>query len=256
MAGDIHIGTSGWSYQEWKHGFYRNVPRRTWLEHYAQHFQALEINSTFYRLQSKGTLSSWANRTPDNFVFCAKGHRFVTHTKRLEEAEETIPRSRDNFLPLGPKLHSVLWQLPATFQKDLNRLEEFAQVLDDKWKNTRHAIELRHSTWMDEEVAELLHSFGVAACQSDAPDFRLWDVVTTDFAYVRLHGHTRKYASRYSPESMDHWTDKLRQWQSEGLDVYVFFDNTAEGAAPFDALELKERLQDETDDNAPEAPTP
>ncbi len=250
MAGDIHIGISGWSYDEWKNDFYKNVPRSTWLEHYARHFSALEINATFYRLQSEGTLASWASRTPDEFIFCAKGHRYVTHTKRLAQADETIPRTRDNHAPLGKKLKVVLWQLPTTFKKDLARLESFLRVLDQEWSSVRHSIELRHVSWMDEEVAELLENYDIAACQSDAPDFRLWDVITTDFAYVRLHGHTRKYASSYSPRSLDHWTDKIEGWQNEGRDAYVFFDNTAEGAAPYDALKLKERLQGPPDDGA------
>ncbi len=256
MAGDIHIGISGWSYEEWKDGFYRDVPRSRWLEHYAQHFSALEINATFYRLQSEGTLESWANRTPDDFVFCAKGHRFVTHTKLLQDAAQTIPRSRENLAPLGSKLQVVLWQLPASFQKDLDRLEAFAEVLNEQWTTTRHAIELRHSSWMDEEVANLLQRFDLAICQSDAPDFRLWDVVTTDLAYVRLHGHTRKYASRYSAQSLDQWAQKLRDWHSQGLDAYLFFDNTSEGAAPFDALKLVGRLRDVAKDNAPGPPSP
>lgn len=255
MATDIHIGISGWSYDEWKSDFYKNIPRSRWLEHYAQNFDSLEINATFYRLQSEGTLQSWANRTPDDFVFCAKGHRYITHTKKLQDASETIPRTRDNLLPLGDKLQVVLWQLPATFEKDLDLLDQFARVLDQEWSGVRHSIELRHRSWMDEEVAQLLESYNLAACQSDAPDFRLWDVVTTDFAYVRLHGHTRKYASRYSSQSLDEWAEKILDWKSAGLDAYIFFDNTAEGAAPHDALKLASRLREADEPQAP-GPTP
>lgn len=241
MESDVHIGISGWSYDEWKNGFYKNVPRSRWLEHYADHFNALELNATFYRLQSEGTLKSWANRTPEDFIFCAKGHRYVTHTTKLADAAETVPRTRDNLVPLGDKLRVVLWQLPPTFEKDLNRLEEFAAVLHNQWQSVRHTIEFRHPTWMDEEVADLLENYDLVACQADAPDFKLWDVVTTDIVYVRLHGHTRKYASHYSTESLDRWADRINRW-SKSLETYIFFDNTAEGSAPYDAQKLADRL--------------
>lgn len=250
MAGEVYIGTSGWSYEEWKDDFYRKVPRSRWLEHYGEQFGALEINATFYRLQSEGTLASWANRTPRDFVFCAKGHRYLTHMTGLKGAEAAVRRTRDNMQALGEKLRVVLWQFPASFQREMGVFGEFVEVLEREWSQVRHAVELRHPSWMDEEVAELLSEKRIGVCQADAPDFRLWDVVTTDFVYVRLHGHTRKYISSYRGELLEEWAEKLRGWRREGLDAYVFFDNTAEGAAPRDARRLREILDGEGGDQA------
>lgn len=242
MAGKVFIGTSGWSYSEWKDEFYQGVPQRRWLERYAEEFGALEINATFYRMQSEGTLKGWAERTPEDFVFCVKGHRFITHVRRLQGIESAVVLMRENMAALGEKLQVVLWQFPASFEKEMGRMGEFAEVLSREWSQVRHAVELRHESWMDGELARLLSRNRIAVCQADAPDFPRWDVVTTDFVYVRLHGHSQKYASPYEGELLVEWARKLQRWREEGLDAYVFFDNTAKGAAPGDAKRLRELL--------------
>ena len=119
----LYIGTSGWSYAEWREHIYAGVPQRQWLAHLAGRFTAVEVNATFYRQLEKHCYQRWADETPPGFVFAIKGHRFVTHVKRLKEATEALQRMRDQSAPLGPNLKAVLWQLPANFHKDFARLE-------------------------------------------------------------------------------------------------------------------------------------
>jgi uncharacterized protein YecE (DUF72 family) len=242
MPGKAYIGTSGWNYKRWRHDFYSGMPQRKWLQFCAERFSAIEVNSTFYRLQPQSTFIKWRDETPDGFPFAIKGHRYITHNKKLIDVEEPVIRCRDCAAPLGSRLAAVVWQLPASFQKKIERLDEFLTALQH-WKNTRHAIEFRHKTWFDDEVAECLMKHAVAVCMSDAPDFPLWDRVTTDVVYIRLHGHTRKYASNYSMSSLKKWATRVRGWLNETRDVHVYFDNDAEGAAPKNALTLLEMLR-------------
>lgn len=242
MAGQVFIGTSGWSYDGWKDGFYESVPRNRRLEYCAEHFTGLEANGTFYRLQSEKTLRSWVARTPKNFVFAAKGHRYVTHNKKLIDADDTVVNSRDNMRPLGKKLGVVVWQLPERFSLNLDRLDRFARTLSRRWTTVRHTIEFRDTSWFTEAVAEIMAEHKLAVCQSDAAQWPIWEAVTTDLVYIRLHGHTRTYASSYSAGLLDDWAQKIRRWREDGCDVHVYFDNDAEGAAPYDALKLMDRV--------------
>jgi uncharacterized protein YecE (DUF72 family) len=121
-------------------------------------------------------------------------------------------------------------------------LEKFVKTLQH-WGNTRHAIEFRHKSWFDDEVAECLRKYAVAVCMSDAPDWRIWEEVTTNLVYIRLHGHTRKYASNYSKPALRKWATRIQRWLKENRAVHVYFDNDAEGAAPRNALTLLEMLR-------------
>jgi len=242
MAGKAHIGTSGWNYKSWRDGFYGDTPQKEWLRFCAERFTSIEVNGTFYRLQEKSTFKKWRDQTPDGFSFAIKGHRYVTHNKKLLDAEEPVIRCRDSASPLGKRLAAVVWQLPAFLKKDIERLEKFVRVLRH-WETTRHAIEFRHKTWFDDEVADILREHGVAVCMSDAPDWPLWDAVTTDLVYIRLHGHTRKYASSYSKPALKRWATRIQDWLKQNRAVHVYFDNDAEGAAPQNALTLLEILR-------------
>ena len=242
MPGKAYIGTSGWNYKSWRNGFYGDTPQKQWLRFCAEHFSAIEVNCTFYRLQPKSTFKKWRDETPDQFPFAIKGHRYVTHNKKLLDAKEPVIRCRDAASPLGKRLAAVVWQLPAAFKKNIERLEKFLQTLRS-WKGTRHAIEFRHKTWFDDEVAQRLTKHAVAICMSDAPDWPMWEWVTTDLVYIRLHGHTRKYASSYSKPALKKWATRARGWLDENRDVHVYFDNDAEGAAPKNALTLLEMLR-------------
>lgn len=242
MAGKAYIGTSGWNYKSWRDSFYGDTPQKQWLRFCAERFTSIEVNGTFYRLQKKSTFKKWRDQTPDGFSFAIKGHRYVTHNKKLLGAEQPVIRCRESASPLGKRLAAVVWQLPAFLKKDIERLEKFVKILRG-WKSTQHAIEFRHKSWFDDDVAESLKRYRVAVCMSDAPDWPMWDQVTTDLVYIRLHGHTRKYASSYSKPALKKWATRIRRWLKENCDVHVYFDNDAEGAAPRNALTLLEMLR-------------
>lgn len=242
MMGKAYIGTSGWNYKAWKDGFYAGVPQKDWLRYAACRFSGLEVNASFYRLLTAGTTERWYEQTPDDFRFAIKGHRFLTHNKKLADAEEPIKLQRASVAGLGHKLAVVLWQLPHRLKKNLARLQGFAEALD-KWPKVRHALELRNESWFDDEVANALAQHNVAVSLSDAADWPMWARVTTDLVYVRLHGHPHTYASAYSESELDAWAECIRIWLSEGRTVHAYFDNDAEGAAPFDALKLAARVQ-------------
>lgn len=237
MAGRVYIGTSGWNYDSWKGAFYGATPKKDWLHFCAERFNAIEVNATFYRLQSRETFRRWRDETPPGFRFTIKGNRFLTHNKKLADPLPAIRLERDRAACLGDKLAAVVWQLPHNFHKHLDRLEGFARGLK-RWHRPRHAIEFRHESWFDAEVADCLRTYRIAVCQSDAADWPLWDAVTTDMVYVRLHGHTLTYASGYSDTQLKDWAVKIRRWRRKGYEVHVYFDNDAFGYAPFDALRL------------------
>ena len=131
----------------------------------------------------------------------------------------------------------MVWQLPASSKKNIERLSKFVKILGC-WKSTRHAIEFRHKSWFDDEVKKCLSDHAVAVCMSDAPDWPMWDAVSTNLVFIRLHGHTRKYASNYNKPALKKWATRIRRWLKENRDVHVYFDNDAEGAAPRNALTL------------------
>lgn len=231
------IGTSGWTYPAWSQGFYAGVPRRRWLAHCAEHFTGIEVNATFYRQLKPETLANWREQTPPDFAFAVKGHRFVTHVRRLKDVDEPLVRAKAGLAPLDGKLAAVLWQLPPSLKKDTVLLRNFGEQLES-WQEPRHVIEFRHRSWFDDETLTVLAECGLATCISDAPRWPLWEAVASSLAYVRLHGHERLYASAYGKDGLRPWAEKVRTWLAAGNDVHVYFDNDAEGAAPEDAKRL------------------
>lgn len=235
----VYIGTSGWNYDVWKDGFYAGLPRKQWLAHCAEAFTGIEVNATFYRLQTTATFRKWRQATPADFAFCLKGHRYLTHRLALRNVQpENIRRCREGTEALGDRLEVVVWQLPASRRKDIDGLEHFLKQLRF-WRKPRHAVELRHTSWFDDETVACLARHDVTNCISDAADWPRWDAVTTNLIYVRLHGHTRTYASAYRGDHLARWADRIARWKSESRDVHVYFDNDMEGAAPRDALTLR-----------------
>ncbi|MBI4195183.1 MAG: DUF72 domain-containing protein [Betaproteobacteria bacterium] len=233
------IGTSGWSYDEWRDRFYAGVPHSRWLEHYARSFNAVEINATFYGSIKPGILEGWAARTPREFRFALKASRFLTHIERLDVTAKSLARLREQADALGGKLAAVLWQLPKDLRCDPALLERFARRLD-RWQKTRHAVEFRDESWFTDEVARCLAAHGIAAVQSHAADWPMWNAVTTDLVYVRLHGGVRTYRSPYSRAALKRWSERILQWRAEGRAVQLYFDNTASGNAVHNATLLVE----------------
>lgn len=232
-----YIGTSGWNYPAWRESFYHGVPQRQWLRFCAERFATIEVNATFYRLQRHETFARWCAETPPGFRFAIKANRYLTHNRKLIDPLPSIRMERDRAAGLGDKLAAVLWQLPANFHRDLDRLQQFARALRC-WRKVRHVIEFRHTSWFCDETAACLRTHRIAACQSDAADWPLWNAVTTDLVYVRLHGHAMTYASGYSAHELRSWARRVRRWLNEGRDVHLYFDNDAFGRAPVDAQRL------------------
>jgi uncharacterized protein YecE (DUF72 family) len=238
----IHVGTSGWTYASWKDLLYRNVPRTRWLEHYATQFNAVEVNATFYHALKPQTFRHLHEQTPAQFRFTIKANRYLTHVHRLHFPAAALERERAPTTNLGGKLAVVVWQLPSAMHLDPTRLAQFLERLV-RWPDARHAVEFRHASWFVPEIARLLSAHRVAACQSDAADWPMWnDIVTTDLVYVRLHGHATTYCSSYSNHALHGWAERTRRWLSEGRAVHVYFDNTDLGHAPDNAATLTQLI--------------
>ncbi|MGZ4955309.1 MAG: DUF72 domain-containing protein [Methylobacter sp.] len=240
--GDVYIGTSGWSYPDWQQHFYTGIARKNWLKFYAEHFSAVEINGTFYRLQSPDTFKKWFDETPAAFRFALKANRYLTHNKKLLDPKPSVLIEKNHAKALGDKLAVVLWQLPGLLKKDPARLEQFIDALQ-QWPEVHHSIEFRHISWFDDQTADCLAQAEIAVCLSDAKTWPMWDCISSSLVYIRLHGHTQTYVSSYSNSELAYWAERIALWIDQGKKVHIYFDNTAECAAPFNALDLQAMLK-------------
>jgi uncharacterized protein YecE (DUF72 family) len=233
----IHIGTSGWHYKHWCGPYYaEKLPASKMLACYYKDFDTVEINNSFYKLPNESTFAKWREDTPKNFCFAVKASRFITHMKKLKDPENAL----DNFIPraeaLKEKLGPILFQLPPHWPKNLQRLEEFLEALPRKHLYT---FEFREPTWISEEVYDVLKKHNAAFCMYELNRFQTPDVLTTDWAYIRLHGPGGKYQGSYSSEQLGEWARKIAEWSSHLRAIYVYFDNDQAGYAVHNALELK-----------------
>jgi uncharacterized protein YecE (DUF72 family) len=270
MAG-TYVGVSGWRYAAWRGDFYpEGLVQRRELEYVAERMGSVELNGSFYSLQRPSTYRRMAEQVPPGFPVAVKGGRFVTHMRRLGEAEQGLANFfASGVLALGDRLGPFLWQLPGNLPFDHDVVSAFLEQLprdhagiaalaarhDDKLAAdrvvtepvvagpVRHALEPRHPSYGEPAALDLLREHGVALVASDSPGtWPCFDEDTADFRYVRLHGHTELYASGYSSRSLDRWADRVRGWRAAGQDSYVYFDNDARGRAPHDAVALLGRL--------------
>lgn len=235
----IRIGTSGWTYSHWKGLFFpEDCPKSRWLEYYAEHFDTVELNATFYRLPKLKTFENWNTRTPDHFLWAVKASKYITHTKRLKEPTEPLERFHRPAFGLGEKLGPILFQLPPSLSFDKNTIQVFCQSLNP---SQRYALEVRHPSWMDEQAFSILKAYNIALCIADtAGRYPYHETITADFVYIRLHGSQKLYASDYSEGELVTWAHKLRAWET---DAYVYFDNDFGGYAVKNAGRLKEILE-------------
>lgn len=276
----VRIGISGWRYAPWRGTFYpTGLVQRRELEYVAERMPSVEINGSFYSLQTPASYQRWRSEVPDDFVFAVKGGRYITHMLRLVDTQAALANFfASGVLALGPTLGPVLWQLPerqvfdadvvATFLASLPRTTgaaaELAAGRDERldgrdWLTTdedrplRHALEVRHPSFVSREALDLLRTQDVGIVVADtAGKWPLVLEVTSDLVYVRLHGSSELYVSGYSDEELRTWAARIRGWadgtacpDGVGRDVYVYFDNDAKVHAPFDALRLAEILREE-----------
>jgi uncharacterized protein YecE (DUF72 family) len=234
----VSVGLSGWNYAHWRDGvFYPpRLPPARWLEHYAERFDTVEVNATFYRLPRRDAVARWVEQTPPGFTFAVKASRYLTHVKRLRELGPGLELFLERIEPLvaSPKLGPLLWQLPPTFQRDDDRL---AAALAQLPPGLRHCFEFRHPSWFVPETYALLREHGVALVLTGEHE-----ICTAPWTYVRFHRGTRGRRGNYSESELREWAARLRAW-SRTHDVFAYFNNDWEGFAPRNAARVKELLR-------------
>jgi uncharacterized protein YecE (DUF72 family) len=266
------VGISGWRYPPWRGVFYpKDLRQRDELRYVADRLTTVEINGSFYALQRPRNYEAWYAETPAQFVFSVKGPRFISHMKKLRDVE--IPLANfyaSGVLALREKLGPILWQLPPNLGFDQSRLAQFFAMLPrttfaaarlakrheerladraltraDADRPLRYALEVRHASYQKAEFVELMRDHDVALVVADtAGRWPLFHDVTSDIMYVRLHGDQELYVSGYSSEALTMWAERIRGWTAAGHDVFAYFDNDVKVRAPYDALQLMQRLGD------------
>ncbi|MEB1527781.1 DUF72 domain-containing protein [Xanthomonas sp. WHRI 7945] len=241
----LRIGISGWRYPRWRGVFYpSDLVQRRELEYAARCFRSVELNGSFYSLQTPKSYTAWHDATPRDFVFAVKGPRFVTHLKRLRDCEQPLANFfASGLLGLGPKLGPLLWQLPPSLafdhallddflsllprtseaalalagKRDAKRMRERSLLTIDRNRRLRHALEVRHPSFATPEAMALLRKHRVAVVQADtAGKWPYLEDVTADFLYLRLHGDAQLYASGYSDKALDAWAARIDAWHRGG----------------------------------------
>lgn len=286
---ELRIGISGYSYREFRGGkFYpKGLPQARELEYAGERFNSIEINATFYKLQTPASFRKWRAAVPDDLLFAIKGSKYITHQKKLNDIR--IPLANffaSGLLELGEQIGPILWQFPAWYRFGRERIEEFLDLLPrstneaaalasentiKEQKNAsldvvanvplRYAFEPRHESFFSEDFVLLLRKYNAALAFADAAGkFPYAEDITADFVYVRLHGSRELYASGYTDSELEWWAKRIRSWSrgreprdakkvaagkfGSGVkrDVYVYFDNDIHAHAPYDAMDLAEKL--------------
>jgi uncharacterized protein YecE (DUF72 family) len=234
MPGEIRIGCSGWSYPHWRNVFYpAKLPAREHFAYYAQRFNTVELNNSFYRQPPRERFEAWREQAPPDFLFAVKGSRYVTHIKRLAVEKKSIDLVVDAALGLDDKLGPILFQLQANFHLDLERLERFVVMLPS---DVRFTLEFRHDSWLVPRVFDLLRAHRIALCIPDHPKMPKSLEITSDFTYIRMHLPPRGIG--YGRSALEPWAHRISKWKREGLGVFVYFNNDMEGHAIKDAQTL------------------
>jgi uncharacterized protein YecE (DUF72 family) len=234
--GIIRIGTSGWIYNHWRERFYpQDLRPNHWFAYYAQHFDTVEINNTFYRLPSETAFDAWREQAPGGFVYAVKASRFLTHMKKLKDPEEPIERILGRARRLGPTLGPVLYQLPRGWKCNVNRLAHFFAALP---RDLTHVMEYRRPDWLCDEVYELMRSYRIGLCIHDLlPQHPR--IATSNVVYIRFHGAGQKYGGSYSSAQLRRWADWIRRQALLGRKVFAYFNNDAEAHAVKNAQTLR-----------------
>jgi uncharacterized protein YecE (DUF72 family) len=241
----VRIGCSGWNYRHWRDPVYGGAPAGRWLGLYARRFDTVEVNATFYRLPTREAVAAWAAGTPADFAFAVKASRYLTHVKRFRDLGPGLERFLERIGPLcdSPKLGPLLWQLPATFHRDDERL---AAALSALPAALDHCFEFRHESWFHEDVYAILREHGIVLVVGDAPE-RPFQAIefTAPWTYVRFHHGHRGRRGNYSDGELRDWAKRIRRWPVDR--VWLYFNNDWEGFAVKNAERLRELL-DATDD--------
>jgi uncharacterized protein YecE (DUF72 family) len=237
-----YIGTSGWTYDHWKGRFYpEKLARSHWFDYYATQFSSVEVNATFYRTFKDQTYLKWKQRAPQGFGYVLKAPRLITHRKFLLDVEELIQAFYRSCTLLEDKFELILLQVAPQTPYDLPRLKVALQAFPDP---SQVAVEFRRDQWLNRDTLDLLQSFGAVMCNVDSPRQKLTNYLTSDRAYLRMHGRKHWYSYNYTPTEIVEIAGLSRQLVQRGAKrVYIFFNNDFEGYAPVNALSLKNMLQ-------------
>lgn len=237
----VRIGCSGWSYGDWRGGLYPDeLPRRRWLERYAEVFDTVEINAPFYRLPKDETVRGWTEQVPGDFVFAVKASRYLTHMKRLREIADAVARFWEPLEPLrrSHRLGPVLWQLPESFERD----DDLLAAALGRLPPARHCFEFRHRSWFAPPVRELLAERGASLAIGDDKRRPLPEATPVgELAYLRLHYGHRGRGGNYSEAELDGWRRRIAAWRSR-RPVFVYLNNDWQGFAPANARYLRRGL--------------
>ena len=237
---DIRIGTSGWYYDHWKELFYPvRLAKNRWFEHYAQHFDTVEINNTFYHLPKEQTIQRWHAIAPHGFLYAVKANRYITHIKRLKDASEPLGRFFERVGLLKNTLGPILYQLPPSLHKDLDLLASFIKLLP---KRKEAVFEFRHKSWYEDDTFELLSKLGVGFCIHDMPGKESPRVVTGETIYIRFHGTTGRYAGDYPKSELQGWAEWLKDHSKKLRAIYAYFNNDIDGHAIKNAMQLRKLM--------------
>lgn len=237
----VRVGCSGWMYDDWRGRLYpEGLAKKHWLERYAEVFDTVEVNSTFYRLASRDAVAEWAERTRDDFLFAVKASRYLTHMKRLTDLDRGVHRFYERIEPMveARKLGPVLWQLPENFHRDDERLAAALESLP----RGRHCFEFRHPSWFRPPVYELLRARGAALVIGVHPSrpFQAHEL-TAGWTFIRFHYGARGRGGNYSRAELETWKRRIARWRSR-VEVFAYFNNDWQGFAVDNARWLARHL--------------
>jgi uncharacterized protein YecE (DUF72 family) len=241
MAAQVRVGTSGWEYRHWVGSFYpRDLPRESRLAFYAERFDTVELNNSFYQLPEADVFAAWGRRVPDGFAFAVKASRYLTHVRRLRDPHEPLDRLWSRARRLGDRLGPMLYQLPPRWRPNYERLAGFLEAIPHA---RPQAVEVRDRRWYGSRLAALLTDAAVGLCLHDMagsapPPERVGPVV-----YVRFHGSGARYGGAYSSQRLTAWAERMTGWADEGWPVWAYFNNDIGGHAVRDADRLRTLLR-------------
>jgi uncharacterized protein YecE (DUF72 family) len=239
VVGKIHIGTSGWNYRHWFGRFYpEHLRQDELLAFYAKSFDTVEINNTFYHLPTIKAFNNWRETVPKDFLFALKASRFITHMKKLKAPKTSSKKLFNRMQRLEGKLGPILFQLPPGWSRNDERLARFLESLP---AGHQYVFEFRDASWLTQDVYDLLKEHQAAFCIHDFRRETTPKEITADFTYVRMHGPRRAaYSGSYPPRALKEWAEQIHEWQQQLRDIYVYFNNDANGDAIKNALKLRE----------------
>lgn len=235
----IQIGTSGWVYPHWHEIFYPlEIKKKDWFSYYAGQFSTVEINNTFYRLPSETAFDKWCDQAPPGFIYAVKASRYLTHLKKLKDPEQPLALFFERATRLGEALGPILYQLPPRWKVNLDRLESFLKALP---KPCCHVFEFRDSSWLIDDVFQMLKHYEISFCIHDMPPLQVPWPVTASPVYIRLHGDAN-HAGNYQHAYLESLAGRINDWHDKGLDVFVYFNNDVFGHAINNARTLNQLL--------------